>query len=345
MLVTGFITYNESTVKYLADFLPSLKAALDLWRANSGDEYEIINFDNSTPGHLENRDYIKKNFPDIRIVENNANIGFARAYNSMIRAAVLKGADYFFMVNPDITLALDSIWQMFSEIIKDEKIAGIAPRILKWNFSEKKLSDIIDSDGLYMTKAHRFCDRHQGLKLNEVDQKVEAVFGFTGAAVLLRIKALEDVAWKFNNNFEFLDELMFMYKEDADLSYRLQLAAWKIIFCPQALVYHDRTANPLGESSWQIIANRRLKSRHVKEWSFMNQLVVYNRYRRLRYSAQARWQTTVYHWQSLIYVLVFESYLIPQIVKFWRAKKIRQAKRRALVIRVAPQDLEKRLIY
>jgi GT2 family glycosyltransferase len=60
--------------------------------------------------------------------------------------------------------------------------------------------------------------------------RAEEVFGFCGAAALLRRQALADVG--------LFDEDFFMYYEDLDLSWRLRLRGWKVIYEPAAVVDH-----------------------------------------------------------------------------------------------------------
>ena len=69
----------------------------------------------------------------------------------------------------------------------------------------------------------------------------EPVFGACGAAVLYRRRMLEEIG--------FLDEDFFLYDEDTDLNFRAQLAGWKCIYVPSAVVYHvaNATAKRLSD--------------------------------------------------------------------------------------------------
>lgn len=66
------------------------------------------------------------------------------------------------------------------------------------------------------------------------------VFGFSGAAVILRTSALQDVG--------LFDERYFMYYEDTDLSWRLRLGGYRVEHCPGAVVHHLHSAS-VGEGS------------------------------------------------------------------------------------------------
>src|SRR5581483_12472754 len=66
-------------------------------------------------------------------------------------------------------------------------------------------------------------------------QAREEVFGFCGAAALLRRAALEDVG--------AFEESFFMYYEDLDLSWRMRLRGWRILYEPGAVVEHAHAAS------------------------------------------------------------------------------------------------------
>jgi GT2 family glycosyltransferase len=90
----------------------------------------------------------------------------------------------------------------------------------------------------------------------------EEVFFFCGAAVLLRTAALEDTGG--------FDPRYFMYYEDLDLSWRLRLRSWKVVYVPTALVEHDHAASS-GEWSpffrFHVERNRPLLLLKLAPWS------------------------------------------------------------------------------
>lgn len=342
-LVVGFITYNNHTAKYLPYFLPSI-----FNQSEKG--FEVFCIDNSDYEENDNQKYIKNNYSDIKFLWSGKNIGFARAYNKMIGRALSAGADYFLMLNPDMILEPDMIANLLTEIKKEEKIGALQPKILRWDFSENiskennfGKTDFIDSYGLYITQEHRFSDLHQGEK-DDPTAKTQDVFGFTGAAVLLNLKAIKDIAFKSDVGEEYFDELMFMYKEDCDLSYRLQLAGWKIKFIPQAVCYHDRTASPKGESSWRIMLNRKNKSKQVKKWAFLNHWILICKYLKLPFSFKIKLKTWWYQVKSVIFILLFEQYLLKEFISLLKIKKEIKVKREALKVRVDAEEIEKFMI-
>jgi len=347
-LFIGFITYGGSTAKYLPYFLDSLKKQTFL-------DFKIIAFDNSELEKNENKNFMAKNYPEIELQRAESNIGFARGFNILINTSIKAGAEYFLALNPDTILEPDFVENILKTISQDEKIGAIAPKILKWDFNgNKKIplrpeygttegqAKIIDSTGIFITKEHRFSDLNQGEKDDGIKfQNKKEVFGFTGAAVLFRLKALQDVGYKNNSSQEFFDELMFMYKEDADLSYRLRLAGWKIIYEPEAVIYHDRAASPLGDSNRQIVKNRKNKSAQIKKWSYLNHWILILKYFHIPFSRRVKLAICWYQLKSFGYAVIFEPFLIKQLFLLWEIRKDIRKKRDELVVRVGVKGIEK----
>lgn len=92
-LIVGFVTYGKSTAKYLPFFLSSLKE-------QTYKDFEVIAIDNTDEEENKNRTYVKKNYPEIEFKWAGGNIGFAKAYNKIIKKAINKGASLFFNVKP-----------------------------------------------------------------------------------------------------------------------------------------------------------------------------------------------------------------------------------------------------
>jgi GT2 family glycosyltransferase len=73
--------------------------------------------------------------------------------------------------------------------------------------------------------------RGRGEKISNEYDNVTAVFGASGGASIYRVKMLEQIG--------LFDEDFFAYYEDVDLSFRAQLAGWKVAYVPGAVVYHQ----------------------------------------------------------------------------------------------------------
>ncbi len=308
----GFITYGKSTAKYLPYFLSSLKA-------QTFKDFNILVFDNTEDAENENTRYIRSNYSEIEIARGNGNLGFAAAFNRLINKAKASGAEYFLVLNPDMILEPDAVEKMVKALERDSGLGAVCPKILKWDFNNNKKTDIIDSCGIWLKSGLRFIDLGQGQIDNGQFDKAE-ILGQSGAAAMYRMSALE----KVKENNQYFDELMFMYKEDCDLAYRLRLAGFKSKLVADALVYHDRTASGKGEGNLQIAFNRRNKNRQAKQWAFLHQQIIFIKYWKL----QNFWNKLMIIWfeiKMIVFIVLFEQYLLKQFfIAFQIRNKINQ---------------------
>jgi GT2 family glycosyltransferase len=241
-------------------------------------------------------------------------LGFGKAFNLMMNYAAKQGAEYFLALNPDMILEPDSIEKLVCAMDEDGDLGSAGPLILKWDFQNNVKTDIIDTCGINLLTGLRFVDAKQGLK--NIDFETVEIIGPSGAAAIYRIKSLEAV--KANN--KYFDEMMFMYKEDCDLAYRLFLAGYKSKCVSDSLIYHDRTVCGAGEGNINIIKARKSKSKSAKKWSFANQQIIYYKYWKLQ-----NWQNkAMIIWSQIktfSYLLLFEPFLILEYYKFLKIRK------------------------
>lgn len=307
-LVIGIILYEDFTAKYLPYFLQSLKK-------QTYQDFELLVFDNGEKEGDKNLAIVNDYYPQVKWQGVKKNLGFSRSYNFLIREANDAGAEYFLTINPDIILEPDALELLIGEIDRDDDLGSVCPKIMRWNFAKNQKTNIIDSCGIKLKSGLRFFDLGQG----EVDhgQFIEPeILGPSGAAGFYRLSALE----KIKENDQYFDELMFMYKEDCDLAYRLKLVGYKSKCITNALVYHDRTAQGKGENDAKVIKARRDKSRQVKEWSFLHQQIIFIKYWYLLDFAD-KLNAIVYELKMLVFISLFERYLLRQ---FKELKKIRE---------------------
>lgn len=299
-IYVGFITYGEATAKYLPYFLPSLAR-------QSFKDFKILAVDNSEERENENARYIKNNFSEIDLKWAGENLGFAKAFNLMIRRAVAAGAAYFLALNPDMILEDNALAELVNVMDNNSELGSAAAKILKWNFVKQEKTNIIDSCGLKLLPGLRFVNYREG-------EPATAgcggeIIGVSGAAAIYRLSALE----KVKQNGQYFDELMFMYKEDCDLAYRLFLAGFKAKCVGESIIYHDRSSGGQGENNLAVALNRKNKSRLSKELSFLNQQIIFLKYWR-RQSLIDKLAIIWFEFKMLIFILLFEPYLLKQFI-------------------------------
>lgn len=324
-IAVGFIAYEEASARYLADFLTSLERAL-LFLPEQ--DYRVFAYDNSPAGghnrHIvEAFNYGSGSVPRLRqpidYSGEGRNRGFSQAYNIMIRKAAVLGAEYFLVINPDTCLNPDAIQQLLAALEAAPAAAAAAPKLLVWDFLNRRKTEQIDSLGIYVRPGLVFRDLGQGERDFEFTRR-EKIIGPSGAAGLYRLSALTAVAETAGGQAaQYFDESFFMYKEDCDLAYRLYRAGKSCLTVPEAVIYHDRTATAIGRGLSRTVRGRQEKSRQVRAWSFRNQHLIY-----LKHWPQEEWWSRLLivarSLVFLIFSLIFEQFLLKEYREVWRLR-------------------------
>jgi GT2 family glycosyltransferase len=209
------IIVNYNGLRFLQNCLASLKN-----QSYPSTRYEVILVDNgSIDGSIE---FIRNNWPKIRIIEAKKNLGFAAGNNLGFDHA---NGEFFALLNNDTEVPENWLSTLVATILESKIIGLVTCKIL---FHADRQT--INSTGLQLLSDGRGNDR--GFREKDIGQYnlKEDVFGACGASVLLRKKMLQDIG-----NF---DERLFMYYEDLDLAWRAKLENWRCIYTPETVVYH-----------------------------------------------------------------------------------------------------------
>ncbi len=187
-----------------------LKTILESLKKSSFKDYETIVVDNnSTDGSQE---FIRKNYKNVKLVVNKKNLGYS-GINSALKYCRGK---YILFLNNDMEIDKDCIKKLLRTIEKDNKIGMTAPKLV--NYYNKKLG----SEGTWISRA--FYNGHIASNGNIKE------IPYLGVGFIRK-----DIAKKFGYIF---DPDYFIYAEDADLGLRLRLLGYKVVFVPQAVLYH-----------------------------------------------------------------------------------------------------------
>ena len=198
----------------------------------TGIKYEIILVDNaSTDGSIE---YFEKNYKDkIIFLKNKENLGFGRANNKGIEIA--KGK-FIFLLNSDTLLINNAIKILFDYMKLNSKVGVCGGNLydIKLNpvhsYLEKipsiktEINYFFNILGKVLKKISKRRDDFNYSKL------VKEVGYITGADMMIRKSVLEKVG--------VFDEIFFMYSEEAELTYRIKQAGYKIMSVPMAQIIH-----------------------------------------------------------------------------------------------------------
>lgn len=293
------------------------------------DSKEIFCIDNaSTDGSKA----IIQKYPQVKLIKNKENLGYSKAANQGIR---MSKSDYVMIMNPDAILEKNYLTNILKEAEKDKKIAALTGKLLKYDAELHKKTNIIDSTGLFCFRNRRIIDRGQGLEDKGQYDKPEEIFGVSGACPVYRRTALEEV----KVGEEYFDEDFFMYKEDIDLSWRLQLFGYKAFYVPQAIAYHARGTGVLKRFTHiEVLKSRRNLSRFQKGLAYTNQRLMQIKNELPQHFFHDAPQIL---WKELLifgYILLREPYLLKSLIKLltkipsvWKKRKIIMARRRVTV--------------
>lgn len=218
----SIVILNWNCLKYL-------KHCIDSVIQQTYKNIELIVMDNaSTDGSVE---FIKKEFPEIRIIENHKNLGFGKAHNQGIK--LTKGA-YYMPLNPDVILTKTYVEEMVKAITLRDNIGRVQGK-LYYMENGNKFTNRIYTTGHKIYKNGVVSHYGTGEEDNGQFNEIREIFGANGAAPLYKRVMLEDI--KINPE-EYYDELFFIYGDDIDLDWRAQIKGWKCLYTPQAIAYH-----------------------------------------------------------------------------------------------------------
>jgi len=246
-LTISVVSYN--TKGFLKDCLNSI------YQHTRGIKYEVIVVDNgSTDGSVE---MVKEEFPQVKVIENRENLGFARANNQAIKRS---RGEYVLLFNPDTVFRVNSLDKMIKSMDNHPEIGILGCRILNADgtiqpsnnsfpnlFTEflrvLQLKRMVPSVKLRKKIGQKW-GRLLGLTLREYlrvywdSERIREVDWVTGACLLVRRTAVQDVG--------LLDENFFMYYEDTDWCYRMRRKGWKVFYYPFFEIVHHAYTNGVG---------------------------------------------------------------------------------------------------
>ncbi|MEW5961234.1 MAG: glycosyltransferase family 2 protein [Chloroflexota bacterium] len=208
---------------------PHLPPCFTALRRQSYPHLEILLVDNGSSD--ESLALTRRDFPEVKIIALNHNLGYAGAVN---RGIELSTGEIIVALNNDTEVAPG--WaQALVETLQAYPDAGIvASKLLLFDRRDTLHSagDGFGRDGLPINRGVWQKDRGQ------FDQDAY-IFGGCGGAVAYRRAMLDDIGC--------FDEDLFMYLEDVDLNWRAQLAGYRAVFAPAAVVYHHLSATGGGK--------------------------------------------------------------------------------------------------
>ncbi|WP_346711998.1 glycosyltransferase family 2 protein [Phocaeicola plebeius] len=200
----------------------------------------VFLIDNNSPDETPN--FIKQNFPEIKITTANQNLGFGKANNLAIKQAISEGYDYFFLLNQDAYLHPDTIENLI-KVAENGEYGIISPIHLNGDGSKVDFY---------------FRDFVLGKCPDFINQSVTG-----GNRIIFESEFIPAAGWflprKTIEELGGFDSLFYHYGEDDNFCQRCRYHQRKIVFTTNAFIRHDREAT-VGN---QTMYNHKLAYRHL----------------------------------------------------------------------------------
>ncbi len=207
-----------------------LSVCLDALRAQSYpcEATEVILVDDaSTDGSVA---LVRERYPEVQIVQLARNSGLAAGCNAGARVA---RGEFLVMLNNDTEAEPGWLAALVETAWAHPRAGAVASKMLLFDRRDTlhNAGDLMGADGI---------PRNRGVWEQDTGQydHQPLIFGGCGGGVLYR-----RAAWEQAGGF---DERLFMYLEDVDLAWRLQLLGWDAVFAPAARLYHHLSATGGG---------------------------------------------------------------------------------------------------
>jgi GT2 family glycosyltransferase len=174
--------------------------------------------------------YVCERYGEVKVIALDHNRGLAVACNAGARAA---SGDLIVMLNNDTEAEPGWLAAIVAAARSSPRAGAIASKMLLFDHRDRlhNTGDLMGADGI---------PRNRGVWQVDLGQydRDRRVFGGCGGGVAYRRSA-----WEAAGGF---DERLFMYLEDVDLAWRLQLLGWEAVFAPTARLYHRLSATGGG---------------------------------------------------------------------------------------------------
>ena len=224
MITASIIIPNWNGKHHLDVCLASL-------RQQTLQDFEVLLVDNGSEDGSQA--HVKAEYPEVKLIENGENLGFTGACIKGYEAAV---GQFIILLNNDTETEPDWLEKLLAGF-EQTGVGSVIGKILL--FDERgtlhTAGDFVRVDGSPGNRGVWQKDEGQ------FDQP-EFIMSGCGAAVAYRREALEQVG--------FLDDSFYFSCEDVDLGWRLNLAGWRVLYKPDAVIYHKVKASSSALASY-----------------------------------------------------------------------------------------------
>jgi len=213
------VILNWNGKSWLEQFLPTV-----ILHSKQAEIYVVDNA--STDDSVS---YLQKEFPNVHIVLNDGNYGFAKGYNRGLKHI---DAELYCLLNSDVEVTENWLEPILQLYYNHPEIAAIQPKILSYANKDKfefagAAGGFIDNLGYPYCRGRIFDETE--IDYGQYDDEYE-IFWASGCAFFIRSQDF----WEQNG----FDERFFAHQEEIDLCWRLNNSGRKIYYTSKSKVYH-----------------------------------------------------------------------------------------------------------
>lgn len=218
-ITVAVVILNWNGASLLRKFLPSV--------IQYSDQADIYVADNASTD--ESISVLKEEFPQVKIIQNDGNYGYAKGYNLALREV---SADVLALVNSDIEVTENWLQPIINQFENQAEIGIIQPKIL--DYKNKALFEYAGASGGFIDQfGYPFC-RGRIFDTIEKDENQynnkSSIFWASGACFFIRKSIFDDL--------KGFDDSFFAHQEEIDLCWRAFNQGHEIIVVPESVVYH-----------------------------------------------------------------------------------------------------------
>ncbi len=235
----AIVILNWNGKQFLEQFLPS---ALN----SSYENTEVIVADNASTD--DSISFLENNYPQVRILRNKKNDGFAGGYNWAMQHI---HAEIAVLLNSDVEVTSSWIEPVVDMFNQNPSLAAVQPKILDYNKRDHfeyagACGGWIDNYGYPFSRGRIFDTVEKDVHQYDDPMKI---FWASGAAMFIRTSIFKEMGG--------FDPFFFAHQEEIDLCWRMQLSGYEIMSCPQSVVYHIGGGTLAKENPKKVFLNFR----------------------------------------------------------------------------------------
>ncbi|MEM7551548.1 MAG: glycosyltransferase family 2 protein [Bacteroidota bacterium] len=235
-VAVAVLNYNGKA--FLKTFLPKL--------VEHSPESSVWIIDNKSED--DSLEYVKKNYPDVKLIENKVNGGFSKGYNDGLKKIE---AEYYVLVNSDIEVSKDWINPIIRFMDQNRSVAACQPKIKSYH--KRDYFEYAGASGGFIDwLGYPFC---RGRIFNTLEEDKgqyddnSKIFWASGACFFIRSSVYRELGG--------LDEIYFAHMEEIDLCWRIHRAGYEVYAIPESEVWHVGGGTLNSESPFKTFLNFR----------------------------------------------------------------------------------------